>query len=29
MSNFLGIDHVQLATPKGSEEKARLFFGRF
>ncbi|PRR90242.1 MULTISPECIES: VOC family protein [unclassified Bacillus (in: firmicutes)] len=27
MSNFLGIDHVQLAAPKGSEEKARLFFG--
>ncbi|KKD40998.1 VOC family protein [Bacillus sp. FSL L8-0167] len=27
MSNFFGIDHVQLAAPKGSEEKARLFFG--
>ncbi|KMY21428.1 VOC family protein [Bacillus pumilus] len=27
MSNFVGIDHVQLAAPKGSEEKARLFFG--
>ena len=27
MSNFLGIDHVQLAAPKGSEEKVRLFFG--
>ncbi len=27
MSNFFGIDHVQLAAPNGSEEKARLFFG--
>ncbi|WZY00013.1 VOC family protein [Bacillus sp. FSL W7-1360] len=25
---YKGIDHVQLAAPKGSEEKARDFFGR-
>jgi catechol 2,3-dioxygenase-like lactoylglutathione lyase family enzyme len=24
---MIGIDHVQLAAPKGSEEKARLFYG--
>lgn len=24
---FTGIDHVQLAAPKGSEEQARKFFG--
>jgi catechol 2,3-dioxygenase-like lactoylglutathione lyase family enzyme len=24
---FLGIDHIQLAAPVGSEEKAREFFG--
>lgn len=24
--NFTGIDHVQLACPKGDEEKARAFF---
>ncbi|TJY44427.1 glyoxalase [Cohnella pontilimi] len=24
---FLGIDHVQLAAPKGSEELARKFYG--
>ena len=24
---FTGIDHVQLAAPKGSEEEARRFFG--
>lgn len=25
--HFLGVDHVQLAAPKGCEEKAREFFG--
>ncbi|WP_066293999.1 VOC family protein [Bacillus sp. FJAT-29937] len=24
---FKGIDHIQLAAPKGCEEQARLFFG--
>jgi catechol 2,3-dioxygenase-like lactoylglutathione lyase family enzyme len=28
MSTFLtGIDHIQIAAPKGSEEKARTFYG--
>ncbi|MFS0782585.1 VOC family protein [Bacillus sp. 1P06AnD] len=25
--HFTGIDHIQLAAPKGSEEEARAFFG--
>ena len=28
MSTFLtGIDHIQIAAPKGSEDKARAFYG--
>lgn len=27
MHSFLGIDHVQLAAPRGSEAEARRFFG--